>query len=164
MKDQGEVQQAIFNKTFAGGWTNTQEGIEQCVNNLDSSTSNNQKVIVLITDGTPSWCNYTLAPNCVQNSGGVCCVDSLGGPPLLNPVEAAEHAATYAAEKNYPIIPVGITAGSEFNITRLNRLARCPNEGLNASTPCDKYTGLNVSTFDALNSIVKALAVTAGCA
>ena len=160
LNNQDTAQQIILDRNYTGGWTNTQEGILQCVDNLDGHSSTNTKVIVVITDGVPTACRNGTSTPCA--AGNQCeCVDSEGSTGNYNPFRAAQEAATAAAQKDYLVVPVGILSGS-LDEDKLNKLARCPSEQ-NADKPCEKYKGLDVANINELFDIFENVVVTAGC-
>merc|ERR1711933_272106 len=116
-----EVVDAIDSQAYSGGYTNTEDAIFQCKNELQGTTN---PVIVLVTDGTPTACRkknggYKTIFNGDCNEGN--CPQCENG----DPVAAATKLADDAASAGISLVPVVINSVSS-NVDALELLARCP--------------------------------------
>lgn len=154
-----DAKKAITISQYTGGYTNTEDAILKCVDELKESQN---PVIVLITDGTPTACNnknnngvsLTGRGGCTANTCDKCNGKSFAG--------SAERAATLASNAGVTLIPVVISSVAT-DIDQLEDLARCP---ANSDDFCsvDDYKSLNVESLDELDTILDALVTTTECA
>jgi hypothetical protein len=150
---------AIDTKAYSGGYTNTEDAIYQCKNELQGTTN---PVIVLVTDGTPTACRR-------KNGGfktifnGDCNEGNCALCPNGDPVTAALTLANEAASAGMSLVPVVINSVSTA-VDTLESLARCPTGAAGADCDVNDYKNLSVGTIGDLDTLLEGLIMTTECA
>jgi hypothetical protein len=142
---------AIGASSYTGGYTNTEQAITKCTEQL-AGTAN--PVIVLVTDGTPTACARSDPTKFKTIFQGDCNTNNCPQCPNGDPANGAEVVAGQAAAAGITIVPVIVSSVSS-NVDQLEALARCPVD----STDCDidDYKGLVVGSVDQIGSLLQDL-------
>lgn len=152
----GDAKTAIATSAYTGGYTNTEDAIYQCKEQLTGQTN---PVIVLVTDGTPTACRrkgggYRTISN--SNCSNSRCDDCINGAPQ----KAAEALANEAAQAGMSVVPVVIQSVSR-NINQIEKFAKCPVG--DSSCDVNAYKNLQVDDIDEIDSLLESLVLTTGC-
>ena len=117
--DVSDFNQIISDEPYQGGGTLTDAGIRACIELVKDQEN---PVIVLLTDGTPTRCTPINGGDCPSESNCVC--DPLN--PTQTAFDFAAKAANEAFDANIRVVPVGITESVSSNPTNVIDLSRCP--------------------------------------
>lgn len=150
---------AIDSEAYSGGYTNTEDAIYQCKNELQGTTN---PVIVLVTDGTPTACRKKGGGYKTIFQGG-CNTGNCNGCINGYPVDAATTLADEAASAGMSLVPVVINSVSS-NVDALELLARCPTGAAGADCDVNDYKNLSVATIGDLDTLLEGLIMTTECA
>jgi len=151
-----DAKTAIATSAYTGGYTNTDDAIYRCKNELAGKPN---PVIVLITDGTPTACRKKGGGyKTISDSG--CSSTSCNGCINGAPLDAAIAMADEASDANMSVVPVVINSISR-SVEKIERLARCPKNDSGCNV--NDYKGIQVDDIDEVDELLKDLVLSTGC-
>ena len=115
--DLTEFTSGLQTSGYLGGFTNTEQGILECVELLKGAKN---PAIVVLTDGTPTACGSGDPPDCRDTSACGPCLNSTANQQL-----GAIEAANVAYNNGIDLIPVAIRDSISREIPNVEALARC---------------------------------------
>mgnify|MGYP003295996208 CR=1 FL=1 len=111
-----------YNDNLGSQGTNIQSGLERAKNLLAGSTANN-KVVILLTDGEPTYFNYNGTRYGNGSSDSWTCIEYTGSgwnrecTQYKKPSEAALEEANYIKNANATIYTIGVGLGTDTTTT-----------------------------------------------